>query len=105
MAEVQISVKDREEAMSWLQKVMETNELYHTAMEEAGHALTEINEFSEGTLVDDIVNFGTDLMNAGQQIFEGISTIADTVTSLVNSVSDFIDNAKGAIKNALGKIF
>ncbi len=101
----QISVKDRESAMSWLNMVTQINEDYHVAMKEASECLVEMQNFAEGTLVDDIVKLGTDLLNAGETIFGAISSIADTVTNIISKLENFVGDAVNTITNAIGSIF
>ena len=105
MAQVQISIKDEQSAKNWLAMVQEINEDYFTAMKEAGDCLTDMQNFADGTLVDDFVNLGTDILNAAQVTFEAVDAIADTVTNILNTVKNFSENVVGAIGGAVSKIF
>ena len=102
---VQIAIKDRQTAGQWLNMVLAINEDYHTAMKEAGETLTDMQNFADGTLVDDFVNFGTDLLNAAEATFKGIDAIADTVNSVLNAVENFTSNVVEGIGSAITKIF
>ncbi len=106
MAEgLQISIKDRDTAMSWLANITLINEDYHVAMKEATECIQNVNEFGEGTLIDELVQFGTDLLNAGETIFTAIDEIADTVTNVIDKVENFVGDAVSAIGSAIGNIF
>ena len=102
---MQISISNEQAARDWLRQVQAIHDEYKIAMEEAAHTLESMNEFAEGTLVDDIVNLGHDLLNAGQTIFQGIDEIADTVGSIVGKVGEFVDEAKDKIKDTFQKLF
>lgn len=103
--DVKISIKDEQTAKQWLDQVREINEAYHSAMKEAGETLKDMQNFADGTLVDDFVNFGTNILNAAQQTFNAIDSIADTVNTILGKVKDFTDNVVGGIGKAVSKIF
>ncbi len=102
---VQISIKDEQTARQWLQMVQAINEDYFTAMKDAGDTLSDMQNFADGTLVDDFVQFGTDILNAAQTTFNTIDAIADTVNSVLDKVKNFTSDIVGGISSAVGKIF
>ena len=102
---LQIAIKETSSALSWLKMVQEINESYRVAMKEAGETLSEMQNFADGTLVDELVNAGTRIMDAAQATFNAIDTIADTVNSIISKVTDFTENVVGSIGKTLGKIF
>ena len=102
---VQISVKDDQSAKQWLQMVQKINEDYFTAMKDAGDTLSDMQNFADGTLVDDFVEFGTNILNAAQATFSAIDAIADTVNSILDTVKNFTTDVVGGITSAVGKIF
>ena len=102
---LQISVKDEQSARQWLALVQEINEDYRTAMKDAGDTLADMQNFSEGTLVDDFVEFGTNILNIAESTFQAIDTIADTVNAVLDKVKNFTENVVGGIASAVGKIF
>lgn len=103
--QVQISIKDRESATAWLQTVEQINEDYRIAMKDAGDCLVNMQDFADGTLVDEFVKFGTDILNAAETTFNVINTIATTVNKILDTVTNFTENIVGNIGNAIGKIF
>ena len=101
----QISIKDEQSAKQWLAMVQTINEDYFTAMKEAGETLTDMQNFADGTLVDDFVHFGTDILNLAQDTFNAIDAIADTVNKVLDTVKNFTTDVVGGITSAVGKIF
>lgn len=102
---MKIAIKDEQSAKQWLAMVQGINEDYFTAMKDAGDTLTDMQNFADGTLVDDFVNFGTDILNTAQKTFDAVNTIADTVTTIVSKVQSFTEDVVGGIAGAVGKIF
>ena len=104
MASVQISIKDENSARQWLEMVEEINEDYHEAMKDAADCLQNMQEFGEGTLVDELVNFGDAMLTAADKTFDTINQIANTVTSILGSVKDFAEDVVNGIKG-VAKMF
>ncbi len=105
MANLQISIKDADTARRWLEMVQGINEDYNTAMKDAGDTLVDMQNFADGTIVDDFVNYGTALLDAAQATFNVVNTIADTVNNILDKVANFTENVVGSIGGALGKVF
>lgn len=103
-ANVQIAVKDEQVAKQWLEMVRGINEDYYAAMQDAGNALTGMQESADGTLVDEFVNFGNGLLDAAKMTFDAIDMIADTVTSIIDTVNSFKDGVLSGIGSAVKKI-
>lgn len=101
----QISIKDEQSAKQWLAMVNEINEDYFTAMKEAGDTLTDMQNFADGTLVDDFVQFGTDILNLAESTYNAIGAIADTVNKVLDTVKNFSTDVISGITSAVGKIF
>lgn len=99
---VQIAIKDPASAKQWLGQVMDVNEAYYTAMEEAGQTLQDAKDFGEGTMVDELYNLGTDLMRASQKVFNTINEISSTVNTVLEKVTDLTNVVTGAINVVKG---
>jgi len=97
MAEVQIALKDEASARKWLSEVQLINEDYHQAMKEAGDTLADMNEFADGTMVDEFTNLGHTILNAADATFQAIDAIADTVNNVLSAASNFVGEAMGVI--------
>ena len=53
-ANTNISIKDEATAKQWLAMVQAINEDYFVAMKDAGDTLSDMQNFADGTLVDDL---------------------------------------------------
>lgn len=94
---VKVAVKDKDSANAWLMKVVALNEDYHAAMDEAGVALEDMQNFAEGTVVDEIVEVGQGIITAANETFEAINAIADTVNTVLSTVHNFVSDAAGLL--------
>ena len=94
---VQIAIKDEQSARNWLAMVEDLNTDYQQAMHDAGQTLVDVQEFSEGTTVDELVKYGTNLMNAAETTFNAISEISSTVNTVLGKVNDFVQNTLGGL--------
>lgn len=101
---VQIAIKDEQTAKQWLAMVQDINTDYLKAMTDAGETMINMKDFAEGTVVDDIVKYGTDLCDAAQKTFDAIGTIADTVNKVLSVVGNFVEGAAGGIGKLASKI-
>lgn len=104
-ANTQLSIRDEQSAKAWLQMVEGINQDYFTAMKDAGDTLVDMQNFADGTLVDDYVKFGTEILNAAQSTFEAIKTISDTVNKILDFAKNFTENVVSGIGRAVTKMF
>lgn len=104
MANIQISIKDETSAKEWLSMVMGINEDYHEAMKDAADCLKDMQNFADGTMVDELVNFGDGMLNAANKTFDTINQVADTVTNVIEKAKAFTEDVVGGIKT-IAKMF
>lgn len=104
-AGLQISIKDRTTAMQWLSMVEEINQAYNAAMTEASQTLQDVQNFADGTMVDEFVNLGDTLLRATQQTYEAIGAISELVVNVLDIVEDFKEAATDFVKSAVRNIF
>ena len=100
--DVKISIKDPESGLAWLNTVTLINEDYHDAMKEAGQVLEDMQNFADGTLVDEFVNCGSKIITAADATFQAIDAIADTVHSFLDVTGDFIKDTVSVVKTVAG---
>ena len=98
----QISISDEVAARKWLGNIVIINEKYHEAMDRAAKALTEVKEFGDGTLVDELVNAGDKMLEASKSTFEAIGAISDTVSEFLKMTGGFIGDAIKIVKGVAG---
>ena len=101
---LQISVKDEESARKWLSMVEGINQDYFDAMKDAADCLNGMQEFCEGTLVDDFVKYADQLLTAANKTFSVIKEVATTVNSILSTVREFTEGVVGGISK-IAKIF
>lgn len=94
---LQIAIKDEQTAKQWLAMVQDINTDYRKAMTDASETMINMQDFAEGTMVDEFVKYGTDLLNAAETTFEAIDTIADTVNKILGAVGQFVSSAVSGI--------
>lgn len=104
MANLQVSIKDDNSARQWLAMVEGINQDYHEAMKDAADCLQDMQNFADGTMVDELVGFGNAMMTAADRTFDTISKIADTVTSVLSAVKNFTEDIVGGISK-IAKMF
>lgn len=104
MATLQISIKDENSARQWLQMVEGINQDYHKAMTDAADCLQDMQNFADGTMVDELVNFGNSMLTAADKTFDSISKIAETVNTVLSKVKEFTEDIVGGI-GKIAKMF
>lgn len=105
MAEnVEIKIKDEASARKWLEQIVGINEDYHNAMKDAGSTLEDMQNFAEGTMVDDFVDLGSTILRAADATFDAINKIGETVSTFLGAVGGFVEEAKGVIAG-VAKLF
>ena len=97
--DVKVQIKDEASARQWLSKVTLINEDYHEAMKQAGETLEDMQNFADGTMVDEFVDLGSKILTAADATFQAIDAIADTVNTFLGSVGSFVSDALGVISN------
>ena len=101
---LQISIKDETTAKAWLEMVRDINSDYLKAMTDASETMINMQDFAEGTMVDEFVKYGTDLLNAAETTYNAIDTIADTVNKILGLVGEFVSGAVSGIGKLAGAI-
>lgn len=101
---VQIAIKDEQTAKLWLAMVQDINTDYHKAMTDAAETMINMQEFADGTMVDEFVKYGTDMLNAAETTFNAIDSIADTVKTILTKVSNFLNDAASGIGRLVSKV-
>jgi len=94
---VQIAIKDEQAAKEWLAKVQDIDTDYLKAMTDATESLANIEDFADGTMVDELVNYANGLCNAAEKTFNAIDAIAGTVSEIVSLAEKFKSEALSCI--------
>ena len=99
--DVQIAIKDPETARGWLGEVVLINEDYRDAMKEAGSTLDDMQNFADGTMVDEFVDLGSKILTAADATFDAINAIADTVNTFLEKTGSFVSEAVSKVKGVI----
>ncbi len=102
MADTKISIKDRDTAMAWLREIEGLNMDYQTAMSEAGETLVDMENFAEGTMVDELVDAGSKILTAGKATYDAINSIGQTVITVLDVVGEFASGAMSLFTKVAG---
>ena len=94
---LQISIKYEATAKQLLAMVQDINTDYLKAMTDASETMINMQDFAEGTMVDEFVKYGTNLLNAAETTYKAIDTIADTVNKVMGFVGEFVSGAVSGI--------
>ena len=101
---IEIAVKDEQAARAWLAEVQDINTDYHKAMADAAQTVIDMQDFADGTLVDEFVKYGNDLLTAAKTTFDAIDAIADTVNQFLSMVTNFVETVTSGIGKLAGKV-
>lgn len=104
MADVKISIKDEQSARNWLALVEDINTDYHKAMTDAAETMINMQDFAEGTLVDEFAKYGTQLLNAAETTFNAINEISSLVNKILSNVSKFVGDVVSGVTKLANKI-
>lgn len=81
---MQIKMEGRQAAEQWKARAQSLNERTDALLKDVSNLLQSVREFSEGTLVDEIYDLGTNLITATTKLMEGMNKIYDVVNGLLN---------------------
>jgi len=96
---MRIAIEGREAAEAWKREAQELNEETQTLLNEVSELLKSVRDFSEGTLVDEIVDLGSNLVTATTKLMEGMNMIFDVVNNLLNILMELFNNASANTKD------
>lgn len=101
---ITIHIKDEVTASKWLAEVEEINQDYDRAMQAAGECLRDMNEFGEGTMIDEFVGFADKMLTASKAIFGAMSEIAQSVNEVIKHARDLTSSVSDILKATVNKI-
>ena len=92
---MRIEMEGRQAANDWKKDAERLNERTESLLKEVSKLLQEVKDFSEGTLVDEIVELGNNLLIATTKLMEGMNKIYDVIEGLLNLLAKlFSDSSK-----------
>jgi len=94
---MRIEMEGRQAAEEWKRDAERLNQDTERLLKEVSALLKSVKDFSEGTLVDEIFDLGTNLITATTHLMEGMNKIYDVIEGLLNFLKELF---LGASKNS-----
>ncbi len=101
---MQIQIHGRAAAEQWKEDARKLNEDTDRLLKDVGNLLTDVRSFSEGTLVDEIVDLGDGVITATTTLMTGMNQIFDVVSKLLNFLEKLMSEASGFQKDSKSAI-
>jgi len=83
-------MEGRAAANEWKDRARVLNERTQRLLTDVSNTLKSVREFSEGSLVDEIVDLGDTLVTATTKLMQGMNGIFDVVNKLLNFLEELI---------------
>lgn len=99
-----IAMEGRAAANQWVNKAKELNERTKRLLDAVSETLKSVRQFSEGTLVDEIVDLGSTLMTATTKLMNAMNEIFNVVNKLLDFLSNLITGSSQNVKSTRGYI-
>lgn len=101
---MRIAIEGREAAQAWQNEARVLNDETEKTLNDVANTLKSVREFSEGSLVDEIVDLGDSLITATTKLMQGMNGIFDVVKSLLSFLENLISGSSDAVKSTKGYI-
>jgi len=101
---MKIEFADRSVALAWVEKSVELNQKSSIEVKETMKLVEEINQESQGSLVDELVHGANQVINFVERVTSTAEEISGVMRDVTNKVADVVDNVAGAI-GGIFKIF
>ena len=95
---MRIEMEGRQAANEWKGDAERLNEDTQRLLNEVSNLLKSVKEFSEGTLVDEIFDLGTNLITATTKLMEGMNKIYDVIDGLLNFLAELFSGSSSSTK-------
>lgn len=96
---MRIAINGKNAALAWQDRARQLNEETDRLLKEVSSTLQSVRQFSEGTLVDEIVDLGDKLVTATTKLMQGMNGIFDVVNSLLNFLENLITGSSQDVKS------
>lgn len=92
---MQIQINGKAAADAWVERARGLNEETESLLKDVSNLLTSVRNFSEGTLVDEIVELGDGVITATTALMSGMNQIYDVVNKLLDFLKNLFEEATG----------
>lgn len=93
-----IQMEGRAAANAWKARAQELNERTERLLNEVSTTLESVREYSEGSLVDEIVALGASLATATNKLLSAMNGLFDVVNNLLNLLESFISGSTSDVQ-------
>lgn len=90
---MRIAISGRSDAENWKNQARALNEETERLLKEVSETLQSVRQFSEGSLVDEIVDLGDKLITATTSLMKGMNGIFDVVNNLLSFLGNLISDS------------
>lgn len=90
---MRIAISGRADAENWKNQARALNEETERLLKEVSETLQSVRQFSEGSLVDEIVDLGDKLITATTSLMKGMNGIFDVVNNLLSFLGNLISDS------------
>lgn len=90
---MQITMEGREAANNWEDRARALNDNTERTLGEVSTLLQSVQYFSEGTLVDEIVDLGTNVITTTTALMQGMNKIYDVISGLLGFLANLFTEA------------
>lgn len=95
---MRIEMEGRQAADEWKRDAERLNQDTERLLNEVSNLLKSVKDFSEGTLVDEIYDLGTNLITATTKLMEGMNQIYDVIEGLLNFLAQLFTGSSAGTK-------
>ena len=99
-----ISMNGRAPAEAWSRKADALNQRTQQILDEVALILKEVGTDSEGTVVDDIIQMGSELAVSYSKLIEGMNGILGVVNKLLDAFMDMLNKGKEIVSGGKNEI-
>lgn len=95
---MRIEMEGRQAADEWKRDAERLNQDTQKLLNQVSDLLKSVREFSEGTLVDEIYDLGTNLVTATTKLMEGMNKIYDVIDGLLKFLAQLFTGSSASTK-------
>ena len=99
-----IALQGRGDAKAWCQRAEGLNHRTEELLKKVGETLKSIEEFADGTIIDELVTFGNRVCTAATKVMEVMQQILNVVNDLLDKIGEFAENVVKTVADVAGKI-
>ncbi len=97
---MQIAIEGREAAKNWEERARALNDRTETTLKDVSNLLRSVRNFSEGTLVDEIYDLGTNLVTTTTKLMAGMNKIYDVISGMLSKIMSLFQSASENVRNS-----